>query len=1318
LYKITTVFFENYIAVKGFKDKTVFLFIKIEMIQATQNKKDSEISRYAKHLHRLGLVPFTCNLIENNEGLKKMKQPPPWSTITRENSFDYIKNNHNCLAVKTGKISGIVVVDIDNKDDKKGITNGFLVWKKLLGKYGNINTWIDKSGNGGVHYYFKYDENTAKIRTTADVSINGVKCTIDIRNDKGIIYMPPTYYYTHDKKNIKRYTWIHEHSPSDKKLAEMPKWLYDLLIVNFTDKGKTSQKVIRNKNYEVKQIKDIDFKELKYPTKYVTDVLKTKEEQEQFKHILKGIVMHLNKERNNTYNDWIKLGMTLVKFGDLGVYLWKEFSKQCENYNEKEIHFRVSTFSLDSGLFFPTLIKWLKDDDPFYYIDLCDIRANKQIIDQFFSKDHKSFVKHKLKFENYVPKKVSDEQLKQLSHVFKLNIYKYDIKGSKYYFYYNNRICFACNSKHATEQYISISSNIEHIIMIKFKCFHSSSGSSNTSSSSCMWITRGAPKNMKFSIIKLKQWFKFDYDDVDFLFDFIPLGKRWISVYGPLDKIVNCDTIKIINKQYLDREDIYDLIINFNSIYIKSIERTNKSGSMTLLFKIGEIYGIERFIVVNPNVATLNSIRASCDAIGLEVVYYKNASRDAIRSAKVLIITMNSLHKILNDDMLIDDPSKILLWSDELSVTYNYIFSQTIDKTRKQSYTTYGMLVKFSGKCVFTDADITNSKISIVEDLRKKKSVTLINEYVNVGDRQRNLHVVNTYNWMMKRIEKSLDECENIGIVSDSKKETDKLDVRARFKMWDSLDLKWIEIFKKDLEMKKKIHINNRKYLKMCAQCNIKPTIDFEKVFSNKDVMLINSENNNKADILRKINEIIIEKDINILIVSPTLATGTNIHIKHFDRLFGIFHGRSIDSEASQQMLNRIRNLTKKNHYLFFHNYSSNKAPVEKQMYRDYINNIVERRKKVIKVDQNDIKNIEDNGLQLTIGECGQLEYKIDGFLPSICAHVKINTELSRNNFVYRTLANVTARGHHVYLNNKKIKTMVDEKEQDIAEKGVNDMIKKYCNDMKTEDFMSTPDISHDYFMVLREKMMFGELSKDEQFMIDRFVFKKRFRIIEDIDDDILRKFFEDATNDGYHDKIIRLIDYLKDEEYNEEEEATIDCLNWSKKNAINQLLKIVGFNDILDINREIEYVTTDPVVGLYNNEINKIRMLFMNDGNCGRLQGKVTKNNIVSLLSRILDYMYGIKIVIIEKKRDTRGKVRVYFAKCKIQFNNTILDYVLLKTVKNSHIVKKMVKYHSDYVFFRKDIHGVESNYNNYRKSIHRLELSQDKNLFRDLDN
>ena len=90
--------------------------------------------------------------------------------------MNYLKPNCD-MAIITGATIGITVIDVDNNNH----------WKMLTDMYGYTKTIKGNSPSGGCHYYFKYDPIYDDILKTSNKSfqLNGKILDIDIRNVGG-----------------------------------------------------------------------------------------------------------------------------------------------------------------------------------------------------------------------------------------------------------------------------------------------------------------------------------------------------------------------------------------------------------------------------------------------------------------------------------------------------------------------------------------------------------------------------------------------------------------------------------------------------------------------------------------------------------------------------------------------------------------------------------------------------------------------------------------------------------------------------------------------------------------------------------------------------------------------------------------------------------------------------------------------------------------------------------------------------------------------------------------------------------------------------
>lgn len=109
------------------------------------------------------------------------------------------------VAIVTGRISGVVVLDVDQPTSVK--------WRKELEELDDVKTPVVKT-RSGYHYYFKYPDGME----VPSFSIEGLG---DFQSDGKLVTVPPSI---HEKGT--HYEWVHEKNP---KPAEMPNWLMELV---------------------------------------------------------------------------------------------------------------------------------------------------------------------------------------------------------------------------------------------------------------------------------------------------------------------------------------------------------------------------------------------------------------------------------------------------------------------------------------------------------------------------------------------------------------------------------------------------------------------------------------------------------------------------------------------------------------------------------------------------------------------------------------------------------------------------------------------------------------------------------------------------------------------------------------------------------------------------------------------------------------------------------------------------------------------------------------------------------------------------------
>jgi putative DNA primase/helicase len=117
------------------------------------------------------------------------------------------------LGIPTGRVNGLLVIDVDNGPDKHGEEN----LMTLEGTLGRLPvTWESLTGGGGRHLFFQYPEGFDVRNSASKLAPN-----IDIRGEGGYVIAEPA---RHASGRI--YAWEAEHMPEDVPLAQLPmSWL-------------------------------------------------------------------------------------------------------------------------------------------------------------------------------------------------------------------------------------------------------------------------------------------------------------------------------------------------------------------------------------------------------------------------------------------------------------------------------------------------------------------------------------------------------------------------------------------------------------------------------------------------------------------------------------------------------------------------------------------------------------------------------------------------------------------------------------------------------------------------------------------------------------------------------------------------------------------------------------------------------------------------------------------------------------------------------------------------------------------------------------
>jgi hypothetical protein len=332
-------------------------------LNLTQQRK--KINLYIKKLCLLKIVFSNCRLDEkiiNNKAKKIMsgRSTGFYDSVMPENCTETLKKEYNCFILFTGVRSGVIGFDIDDKTDGN-TKNGFKMWNSLIDEHGDINTWKSVTGNKGFHYYFKYDNRTKLLKNKSKIKMNGEEYSIDIRNEKGLMFEYPTSYESVLDGSTKVYEWIN--SPMKTELQEMPDWLYNL--INCEDNMVSNNKIIDRRS--VKQPRKKVQKEMTINNNVNNRHYNNSIRHEELK-LLKNLLSGLNHDKSKQYGQWLDIGIILFNETDGledGLQLWIDYVKMYipEALDEYEMKGKWNEFNIDheSKLTIRTLKKYVRE---------------------------------------------------------------------------------------------------------------------------------------------------------------------------------------------------------------------------------------------------------------------------------------------------------------------------------------------------------------------------------------------------------------------------------------------------------------------------------------------------------------------------------------------------------------------------------------------------------------------------------------------------------------------------------------------------------------------------------------------------------------------------------------------------------------------------------------------------------------------------------------------------------------------------------------------------------------------------------------------
>jgi hypothetical protein len=245
---------------------------------------------------KFNLVP--CHF-ELRDGKKKTIFMPKWQQ--RQFTVISIRPQDNVLAVKTGDISGIIVIDIDIRDEEK--RNILLCECKIkLELFTHVIT-----PSFGIHVYVKSSQKLRDLFGRKSLQTTNKDIGIDVRDNGGLIFMPPSHIEGYGSyrwgKMPSKYEEISDYDDAIVKLLE-------LVFASDTKPPANSGK--------------LPFPEIKPRPVYSPARSYPYYDEEDFDRASDMVDDLFNKDI--PYDDWRDIGYSLYsKFGEYGKVLWDRF---------------------------------------------------------------------------------------------------------------------------------------------------------------------------------------------------------------------------------------------------------------------------------------------------------------------------------------------------------------------------------------------------------------------------------------------------------------------------------------------------------------------------------------------------------------------------------------------------------------------------------------------------------------------------------------------------------------------------------------------------------------------------------------------------------------------------------------------------------------------------------------------------------------------------------------------------------------------------------------------------------------------------------
>lgn len=225
---------------------------------------------------------------------------------------------HANVAVRTGEVSGIWVLDVDTG----GAKQGDVALEQLTDTHGELpDTAVVHTGSGGRHYFFAYPTDGTRVGNRTNVPARG----IDVRGDGGYVVAPPS---THVSGGT--YEWEVASDPTaGQEVSSEPGWQTQAVTEPPQDQSPAA------------------------PSAEAGTAALMREQVLE----IKSALGYLDPD---DYHTWIQVGQALHASGagQQAYGIWSDWSRQSEKFNNEIQAKKWRSFGDDRGLNLESIFAW------------------------------------------------------------------------------------------------------------------------------------------------------------------------------------------------------------------------------------------------------------------------------------------------------------------------------------------------------------------------------------------------------------------------------------------------------------------------------------------------------------------------------------------------------------------------------------------------------------------------------------------------------------------------------------------------------------------------------------------------------------------------------------------------------------------------------------------------------------------------------------------------------------------------------------------------------------------------------------------------